>query len=126
MEIVYKLQQTVVDQSAGSIPESQRYSSQPTISYCWYWGCSKVCTPLRYNVNRWWLIGSLSMTFINLINIILAAVIWRKLPSKGGDGGGGGGGGGGDDMGDMEEQALLMTKPRGRRKRIENPSGLLF
>lgn len=40
--------------------------------------------------------------------------------------GGGGGGGGGDDMDDMEEQGLIMTKPRGRRKRIENPSGLLF
>ena len=35
MEIVYKLQQTVVDQLSAAIPESQRYGSQPTISYCW-------------------------------------------------------------------------------------------
>ena len=131
MEIVYKLQQQVVNQTANAIPESQRYSNQPTISYCWYWGCSPVCTPERHGVNRWWLVSSLALTGVNLVNVILVAIIWRRSGSenneKGGYGGEDDGGADEADEGDVEEQELIKYRPRnGRRRRLKNPSGLLF
>ena len=117
MEIVYQLQQTVTSVSNTSIPESERYSSQPTITYCWYWGCSEVCTKDRYWVNRWWLYCSLLLTLVNIVNVILAAIVWRKTSSE------------------KEKPALPViavaeveayVPNQGRRRRLQNPSGLLF
>lgn len=112
MEIVYQLQQTVT-----SIPTSERYSSQPTITYCWYWGCSEVCTKDRYWVNRWWLNCSLLLTLVNIVNVILTAIIWRRFSEE------------------KEEPALPVVEvttiekyisKQGRRRRLQNPDGLLF
>lgn len=59
-------------------------STQPSISYCWYWGCNKVCTALRWSVNRWWFISSLALFVLHIINLLLAIVIYRS--KKGNDG----------------------------------------
>jgi len=53
-------------------------STQPSIAYCWYWGCNKVCTALRWSVNRWWFISSLTLFVLQIINLLLAIVIYRS------------------------------------------------
>ena len=120
MEIVYQLQQTVASVSNTTIPASERYNSQPTITYCWYWGCSEVCTADRYWVNRWWLYCSSLLTLANMVNVILAAIIWRRTsPEK-------------DLMrlpvsvGVLEPKIEAYIPNQGRRRRIQNPTGLLF
>ena len=123
MEIVYQLQQTVTSQLNSSIPASQRYNSQPTIAYCWYWGCSEVCTKDRHWVNRWWLYSSVVLTLANIVNVVLAALIWRRLPGPK------------EDLvagvavpTDVEipEIESAYIPKQGRRRRLQNPSGLLF
>ena len=106
--------------SAGnvSIPMSEQFTEQPSIAYCWYWGCSSVCQPMRYMVNRWWLGSSIVLFVTHLILPTFAALLWRRNPQS-------------------AKPALPVTTlsvpemsvPEfGRRKRrlVQNPSGLQF
>lgn len=127
MEVLYKLQQQIVNVSAGAIPEEYRYKGQPSIAYCWYWGCSDVCISHRYHVNKWWFYSSAVLTVADLVVFIWAL---KTLPD--------------DDKqkndipavaivdaekGNFEEGGFLAPKLpiTGRRRRVQqNPSGLLF
>jgi hypothetical protein len=123
MQILHSLQATVIAAKNSSIPSEARYSSQPSIAYCWYWGCSEVCNSHRFWVNRWWLFSSVALTVLHIINAIMAVSLWRQLdPSvqpikniKAGI--------------DVENNVVgneFMVQPVGRRRRVQNPSGLLF
>lgn len=103
-----------------SIPAAYKYSKQPSIAGCWYWGCSEICQPYRFRVNRWWFVSSLALFVIYLFCMTLSFVSWRRSPV--------------DEkakssrpVSDPESQALAVPE-MGRRKRrmIQNPSGLQF
>jgi hypothetical protein len=127
MEILYKLQQQIVNVSSGAIPPEYRYKGQPSFAYCWYWGCSDVCTSHRYHVNMWWFYSSVVMTVADLVIFIWALktlpddedVRHRSLK---------------DEMSvaeavGLEDGEFFAPRPpvTGRRRRIQqNPSGLLF
>lgn len=129
MEIIYKLQQQIANTSAGSIPAEYRYNSQPSIAYCYYWGCSDVCLSHRYHVNTWWFYSSVSLAVIDLVVFIWAL---KALPKDNSD----------KEKNDIplaevspvaniEEGDQNGFKPKfpvsGRRRRMQqNPSGLLF
>ena len=119
MKLLFELQAEVQNSSS---PITTTYSKQPSIAYCWYWGCSDVCQPHRFRVNRWWLISSVSLCVLHLICMTMSLVVWRRTPS--------------DDA--KEKAGLPVTIPfegnefqvpeLGRRKRrlLQNPSGLQF
>lgn len=92
---------------------------QPSLSYCWYWGCNAVCNSERYFLNRLWLMMSIALTVFHLLLTILAAAVWRKKLRK------------------VEipmvaavdiETEKFMVPEFGRRKRrlVKNPSMLQF
>ena len=123
MEILYTLQATVLTAKNSSIPSEQRYSGQPSIAYCWYWGCSEVCNSHRFWVNRWWLFSSVALTVLHIINAIMAVSLWRQLdpsvqPIKNIKAG--------IDVENNVVENEFMVQPLGRRRRVQNPSGLLF
>ena len=43
--------QSIQEKQLG-VPINDKLSSTPDISFCYYWGCSSVCNPDRYRVNR--------------------------------------------------------------------------
>ena len=49
-------------------------NSLPDISYCYYWGCSSVCNPDRYRINRILLYTSFVMSAISLLYFIAAGI----------------------------------------------------
>ena len=55
----------------------QPLTSQPSINYCWYWGCNSVCHEHRFRVNWWWFISSASLLVLYGINVTLTAIVWR-------------------------------------------------
>ena len=134
MELLMKLQQTTTgnltraDETpfsaavkvAGAIPEEWRYTSQPSIAYCWYWGCSDTCQSHRYFVNHLWLVFSGVLTLVHLLNFILTL---RVIPSqkkslKEAVG---------VEVPELEGGYQRPALPTvGRRRRMQNPSGLLF
>lgn len=99
---------------------TETFSAQPKLAYCWYWGCSEVCLPQRFRINRWWLLSSGVLCLLHLICGIMALVLWRREPTK--------------EMVasaapvvDVEGQALAVpTMGRRKRRLIQNPSGLQF
>jgi hypothetical protein len=123
MKLLLALQESVITSNNNSIPVADRYTKQPSIAYCWYWGCSEVCQPHRFHVNRWWLLSSCALCFLHFICLILSLVSWRRAPL--------------DtvdkakmvekmdmDMGmDMERQLNFIVPQIGRRKRrlVQNP-----
>ena len=127
MEKLFILQET----AEANIPAQYRYVSQPSLAYCWYWGCSEVCQSHRFLVNRWWFFSSFVMCIFNVINFILTL---RVLPPKRKE----------DDSEEEELNSLLPAVAAGqsgleegnilnpvllnigRRRRLQNPSGLLF
>ena len=133
MSVLMKLQQTTTgnltgaDETpfsagvkvGGAIPEEWRYTSQPSIAYCWYWGCNSVCHEQRFLINRWWLFSSVILCFLDIVNVIVASQILVKIPSKNKS----------VSVDEEEEEDIeLMAPLRGRRKRqlVQNPSGLMF
>ena len=118
MKLLFELQ-TQLENTSAAI--TTPYSKQPSIAYCWYWGCSEVCQPHRFRVNRWWLLSSLSLCVIHLICMAMSLVVWRRTPGE-----------------DEKQKSLPTTNPladqpfmvpeMGRRKRrlVQNPSGLQF
>lgn len=104
-----------------SIPAKFAYSKQPSIAGCWYWGCSELCQPQRFRVNRWWLVSSAALFVLHLLLMILAFIAWRRPADV-------------DDkpkavpVMDVEQTSALQVPSFGRRKRrlIQNPSGLQF
>ena len=105
----------------GNIPEADRLTQAPSISYCWYWGCNRVCHNERYLVNRLWLGASVALFAVQLANLILAAMIYSRTPTyvklvRA------------VAQEDMSEDLELMAPLRGRRKRqlVKNPSELMF
>ena len=124
MKIIMDFQTKIVNADANDILAADRLTEQPTLSYCWYWGCSRVCHGDRYLVNRWWLVSSLTIFVCQFMCVVLSALVYKKTP------------------GDKEETVLTLgvSPPsledggydlpplRGRRKRqlVQNPSGLTF
>ena len=123
MKLLFELQTELQNSSAIAAP----YSKQPSIAYCWYWGCSEVCQTHRFRVNRWWLISSVSLCVIHVICLAMSLVVRRRTPAEESKKSGG----------------LPITNPAnpanpanpgfmvpemGRRKRrlVQNPSGLQF
>lgn len=118
----YLLQQQAIIGNV-SIPPRYAYSKQPSIAGCWYWGCSELCQPQRYLVNRWWLISSVTLFGVHLLLLVLTLLAWRTpenveapkveaVPAQ-----------------DIEKNLVMVQAPSfGRRKRrlIQNPSGLQF
>jgi len=120
MKLLFELQ-TELQNTSSAI--ATPYSRQPSIAYCWYWGCSEVCQPHRFRVNRWWLISSVSLCALHLLCLAMSLVVWRRTPAE-------------ED--DPKKASLLantfgddrgfMVPEMGRRKRrlVQNPSGLQF
>ncbi len=94
-------------------------TTQPSIAYCWYWGCSQVCQPQRFLVNRWWLLSSLTMLVIYLVSGIMTLVVYRSH-AKSVDAA--------VPVVDVEAVSGFQVPEMGRRKRrlVSNPSGLMF
>lgn len=61
-----------------TLVQSVQYDEQPSIAYCWYWGCHSVCQPVRWIVNRWWLTSSLVMFVVQIINMGLTTALWLR------------------------------------------------
>lgn len=120
MEILYKLQSDIESKDNTTIPTGRRFSSQPTIAYCWYWGCSQVCNGHRYAINRMWLALSFSLTALHFISAVLAAIVYKRLKPV-------------LEIPEAKEIELeegdttnFIVPKVGRRRRLQNPSGLLF
>ena len=127
MKYLFSLQSTIGN---VSIPNAYAYSKQPSIASCWYWGCSEVCQPHRFRVNRWWFISSVALFVIHMICLVLALISWRSNRQKEFD----------DSIQKPSKAASDVEQPQegtelnfsnvsiGRRKRrlIQNPSGLQF
>ena len=81
-----------------------------------------MCNHERYLVNRLWFGSSLALFGVQLVNVLLAAMVYRKTPAhehtKVSS----------EDAEEYEEDVELMAPLRGRRKRqlVKNPSGLMF
>lgn len=122
MKIIMDFQTQIVNANANDIVLPDQLTEQPTLSYCWYWGCSRVCHGDRYLVNRWWLGSSLVLFVLQFTCVVLAALVYKKTPVDKED----------EDAGfDLEVSVIdeLMPTPLyGRRKRqlVQNPSGLMF
>ena len=102
------------------ILKTERFSTAPSIAYCWYWGCNPVCHEQRFLINRWWLFSSVILCFLNIVNVIVASQILVQIPPKNKSVP--------IEDDDEEEDIELMAPLRGRRKRqlVQNPSGLMF
>ena len=74
MQIMMKIQADL--NTTGKI--ANPLSSQPALTYCWYWGCHPVCTSHRYSINRWWWMSSLSLFGLYVINLTLAVILWQR------------------------------------------------
>ena len=106
-------------QAGEQIVKTDRFSTAPSIAYCWYWGCNSVCHEQRFLINRWWLFSSVILCFLDIVNVIVASQILVKIPSKNKS----------VSVDEEEEEDIeLMAPLRGRRKRqlVQNPSGLMF
>ena len=57
------------------------FTTQPSIAYCWYWGCNPVCNSHRYLINRLWLMSSIVLTVLHAVNALMAGYLWRLPPS---------------------------------------------
>ena len=57
------------------------FTTQPSIAYCWYWGCNQVCNSHRYLINRMWLVFSVALCVLHLVNVVMAGYLWRLRPS---------------------------------------------
>tara|TARA_B110000879_G_scaffold202168_1_gene278185 strand:+ start:381 stop:1484 length:1104 start_codon:yes stop_codon:yes gene_type:complete len=120
MQHILTIQNKSATATSGNIPEADQLSEAPSIAYCWYWGCNSVCHEQRYLVNRWWFFSSLGLCVLHIMNVIVSAMLFQRLPKiayavaavEP------------DDEPDLE----LMVPTRGRRKRqlVQNPSGLMF
>ena len=62
---------TIVKQLDDKIPE---------ISFCYYWGCSKVCNEYRYRVNRVLLYGTFGFAGMSLLFLILCGSYAAGVP----------------------------------------------
>ena len=136
MEILMKLQQTTTGNlsglqprhrfsaagmAAGAIPEEWRYTSQPSIAYCWYWGCSDKCQSHRYFVNHLWLVvfGCIDVgSFVEFYFDVARAPFAKEVVERGG-------------REWRYPNWRVVTRNQscptvGRRRRMQNPSGLLF
>ena len=60
-----------------TLVQTVQYTEQPSIAYCWYWGCHAVCQPLRWAVNRWWLGSSLLLFILQTANMGMAIALFR-------------------------------------------------
>jgi hypothetical protein len=124
MKVIMDFQEKIVNADAKDIVAADRLTEQPSLAYCWYWGCSRVCHGNRYLVNRWWLGSSLALFLLEFICVTLSAVVYKKTPGDKEDEE--------ENMGvDLEINVDSDLEPpplRGRRKRqlVQNPSGLMF
>jgi len=77
---VHNMKEIILLQSKAGFNSSiaAPLSTQPSIAYCWYWGCNKVCNSLRWSINRWWFVSSLSLATLHIINLLLSVVIYRS------------------------------------------------
>ena len=127
MKMMMDFQTRIVGNEPKDIMEVDRFTEQPTLSYCWYWGCSRVCHGERYLINRWWLCSSLTLFTFEFIMVILSALVYRKTPRVNKED---------EEDKEDEEEGIDEEDPeeeyfiplRGRRKRqlVQNPSGLMF
>lgn len=53
------------------------FTTQPSIAYCWYWGCNSVCNSHRYLINRLWLMFSILLCVLHALNTVMAGCMWR-------------------------------------------------
>lgn len=123
MKMLQKLQHSIGGVSNQTIPAQDRFTVQPSIAYCWYWGCSEKCQPERYMANHWWLFSSAVLFVLHLLNILMSISLWQQkgkestpIPIV--------------TAGYLENGAGFDVPEFGRRRRRlvknENPSGLLF
>lgn len=63
-----------------TLTQSVLYTEQPSISYCWYWGCHAVCQPLRWAINRWWLCSSLLLFALHTANMGMVIKLFVQTP----------------------------------------------
>lgn len=68
-------------QSNVSNPVNTPFKTQPSIAYCWYWGCNSVCNSHRYLINRLWFMSSIVLCLLHAVNVILAGYVWRLRPT---------------------------------------------
>tara|TARA_B110000091_G_scaffold214383_1_gene267421 strand:+ start:12197 stop:13213 length:1017 start_codon:yes stop_codon:yes gene_type:complete len=54
------------------------FTTQPSLAYCWYWGCNSVCNSHRYLINRLWLVFSVVLCLLHATNVIMVGVLWRQ------------------------------------------------
>lgn len=118
MEVLMQLQ----TKYNRTIAPSAMLEHQPSLAYCWYWGCNAKCMSLRWSVNHWWLVSSFSLMAVHLINMFLALSLC-KAPEK-------------DDVAEAtlvdyekdDEEMLIEAPVIGRRRRAlnKNPAMLRF
>lgn len=121
MRQIMTLQDRILLADEDNIPEADQLSQAPSISYCWYWGCNAVCNRERYLANRLWFAASVSLFVLQLVNTILASVVYRRAGKSH------------EKLASVEAEPIdddleLLAPKRGRLKRqlVKNPSGLMF
>ena len=67
-----------------TLVQSVQYTEQPSIAYCWYWGCHAVCQPLRWAANRWWLFSSMLLFALQTSNMAIVIALLTKPKEKSG------------------------------------------
>lgn len=71
--------QTIQEKNLG-VPINVKLTNTPDISYCYYWGCSSVCNPDRYRVNRVLLYTSFVMSIGSLVFLTFSGVMASGSP----------------------------------------------
>lgn len=74
MQIIMRIQEDLNETGKITHP----LSTQPALTYCWYWGCHPVCTSHRYTINHWWWMSSLSLFVLYVANLTLTIVLWQR------------------------------------------------
>lgn len=113
----HNMQEIMEIQSNSIIDPTNKFTVAPSIAYCWYWGCNRVCNAHRFLINRWWFFSSLVLCFLDIVNVIVASQILIGIVPKSRS-----------VEVEEEEDIELLAPLRGRRKRqlVQNPSGLMF
>ena len=109
-----------LQESVTALTPEERYDGAPDLEYCWYWGCSAVCNHERYRINRLWFGLSVLQTVLSVVYISLAYSVSsanrRDLKVEFSS----------EEAASVDEAGELMLPVYGRRKRLQNPSGLVF
>lgn len=118
MEHLLELQESIT-----GLTDEEKYATAPSLEYCWYWGCNAVCNHERFVINRVWFWLSVLESVLTLVYCGLTYSIFQHVAKDNKKDTNVQGADAATDVGEGEE---LLLPVYGRRKRLQNPSSLMF